>query len=173
MAKKLIIINNSNNTSFYLETITSSDIELLRTWKNKHRSSFFYQKIISPEQQQEWYKDYCTRDDDYIFVLKSSSTDTSIGCLGFRLQTNEIDLYNIIRGNTDDKSLSMHDAMYVMLNFITQNYTTLIKCDVLKDNPAVKWYLKCGFAIQAEKEYYVMCINEDKIPKIDLLIEEE
>lgn len=171
MNKKLTIIP-PQSYKMILQSITESDIENLRIWKNKHRASFFYKNLISPDQQVLWYQNYITRQDDYMFVVKDLE-QTSIGCLGFRLINDKIDLYNIIRGKKNTEKIFMQDAMHIMLNFITQRYHQSILCDVLKDNPAVNWYQKCGFAILEENDYYVMSINSSKIPKIEIIVKEE
>ena len=90
------------------------------------------------------------------------------------IDENTIDLYNIIRGDSGTGNVLMRDAMHVMLAYIKERFTDKeIKCDVLKDNPAVLWYQKCGFAILEEKEYYIMGINKKDIPAIKIESKEE
>ena len=98
-----------------------------------------------------------------------------IGCMAFRAEDEDkIDLYNIIRGENGNHKVSMRNAMHVMLTYIREKFPDRkIKCDVLKDNPAVRWYQKCGFAILEEKEYYIMGISKEKIPDVEITIEEE
>ena len=166
-----IILIPPENYNFYLQSIQENDLENLRIWKNNHRASFFYKDIISPEQQLIWYQNYLKRETDYMFVLKDLSGNP-VGCLGFRVLDNNIDLYNIIRGDKSAFHVSMKDAMHVMLNYIKEIYNFPIKCDVLKDNPAVNWYQKCGFVISQEIDYYIMTIDSSYVPEIKLTIEE-
>lgn len=156
-----------------LVSATDADQEKLRTWKNNHRTSFFYQEMIQPKQQLKWFQGYLERADDYMFMVEEDGHP--IGCMAFRTEDEDaIDLYNIIRGGAGRGKVTMRDAMHVMLVFITEQFPKRkIKCDVLKDNPAVQWYQKCGFAILQEKEYYVMGISKDKIPVIEIDSEEE
>lgn len=169
---KHITITPDVHYSIFLQSITEKDLENLRIWKNANNSSFFYKGIISPEQQTSWYQDYLQREFDYMFMVKDINQN-SIGCLGFRLINNHIDLYNIIRGNHSTLHTSMKDAMYIMLNYITKLFIYPVQCDVLKNNPAVSWYKKCGFAILKEFDYYIMTIDSSQIPKIDIIIKEE
>lgn len=170
-----ISINDKENT-IRLRNAEQKDIELLRIWKNRNKRSFFYQQEITAEQQGNWFLVYQKRENDYIFIVEERVDEeyNPIGCLGFRVQEDAIDLYNIIRGRESKSGVSMHLAMDIMLNYIIQKYAQLpIKCDVLKDNPAVGWYQKCGFDILREIEYYVMQIDRNKIRELELTIYEE
>ena len=168
-------------TIIQLRTATTSDQENLRIWKNSHRTSFFYQEIIQPEQQMRWFEKYQNRPDDCMFMVeelcqeKGKDVFCSIGCMAFRIEDeNTIDLYNIIRGEQSKGKASMKDAMHMMLAYIWEMFPDKrIKCDVLKENPAVKWYQKCGFDIWEEKEYYIMGIDKTDIPTIHIMIDEE
>lgn len=156
-----------------LVSVSDADQERLRIWKNNHRTSFFYQEIIQPQQQSRWFQGYQSREGDYMFMVEESCHP--IGCMAFRTEEeNTIDLYNIIRGEDGSHKVSMRNAMHVMLAYIRERFPdSKIKCDVLRDNPAVKWYQKCGFAILEEKEYYIMGISQDGIPNIKINSEEE
>lgn len=164
-----------------LRGISTSDMENLRCWKNNNRKSFFYQEIIQPEQQLKWFEGYQSRPDDYMFMVEEmlqengKTTSNPIGCMAFRIEDDDtIDLYNIIRGTESMGKVSMKDAMYMMLTYIHQQFPDKkIKCDVLKDNPAVLWYQKCGFAIWEEKEYYIMGVSIEDIPMIKIDSKEE
>lgn len=164
---------STNFPDLRLVSAADADQERLRTWKNNHRTSFFYQEIIQSEQQFKWFQGYQDRADDYMFMVEEDCCP--IGCMAFRAEGKEtIDLYNIIRGEEGNRKISMKNAMHVMLAYIREWFPDRkIKCDVLKDNPAVKWYQKCGFAILEEKEYYIMGISKEKIPDIEITIEEE
>lgn len=177
---KLIIIKCADNPVMSLRSINAADQENLRTWKNRHRTSFFYQEIIIHEQQEEWYHKYLGRQNDYMFIVEevmrknTKKQSRPIGCMAFRQEDdNTIDLYNIIRGQ-ESVHVTMKDAMHLMLNYIKSEFPhKRIKCDVLKDNPAVLWYKKCGFAIWEEKEYYIMGIEQADIPMMEVYCSEE
>ena len=173
MNKKITIKECKNNLRLRLSEYT--DIELLRVWKNKNKSSFFYQQEISISQQKEWFASYQKREDDYMFMVEEEVNEQyiPIGCMGFRVQAGYIDLYNIIRGRKSYTDASMHRAMHMMLSYIMLKYDFPIQCDVLKDNSAVQWYMKCGFDILREIEYYVMKIDKEKIEQIQIIIHEE
>lgn len=168
-----IIITCGRYPDLKLVSATDADQENLRIWKNNHRTSFFYQETIQPEQQHKWFQGYLDRAEDYMFMV--AEDDYPIGCMAFRTEDEDvIDLYNIIRGEEGRREVSMKDAMHVMLSYIIEKFPgRKIKCDVLKDNPAVRWYQKCGFAILEEKEYYIMGIGNDDIPMVQIDVEEE
>lgn len=172
MNKKIIIVCSDFPE---LKLVSASDIDQdrLRRWKNDHRTSFFYQKLIQPEQQLEWFRGYQSRDSDYMFMVEERGCP--VGCMAFRAEDdNTVDLYNIIRGESGSGKVFMRDAMHVMLAYIRKEFPDReIKCDVLRDNPAVRWYQKCGFAILEEKEYYIMGIRKEDIPAIKIKSKEE
>lgn len=180
MNRKIQILSDENR-SIRLRVSAIGDQENLRIWKNSHRTSFFYQEIIQPDQQLKWFEKYQNRPDDYMFMVEELCQEEgedgfySIGCMAFRIEDeNTIDLYNIIRGEKSKGKASMKDAMHMMLTYIWKMFPDKrIKCDVLKENPAVNWYQKCGFAIWEEKEYYIMGIDKTDIPTIHIMIDEE
>ncbi len=172
--KKKIIINECNNNTL-LRLVDYSDIELLRVWKNDNKKSFFYQNEISQSQQKEWFNSYQTREDDFMFIIEEgvNKCHFPIGCMGFRIRDGYIDLYNIIRGRKSVTGASIHGAMHMMLNYIILKYDLPIRCDVLKGNSAVQWYLNCGFYILKDEEYFVMQIDKDRVEQMNLTIHEE
>lgn len=165
-------ISPDTKFGFYLESIGEKDLENLRVWKNNNRKRFFFQEIINPDQQKKWFQQYKKKEKDFIFMIRCNE-GKDIGCLGYRVEDDEIDIYNVMRGETGNRNIAIHDAMHFMITYIMQNYNMPIKCDVLKDNPAVNWYGKCGFAIREEREYYVMELRKDKIPEVNIRIEED
>lgn len=128
-----------------LRTAVESDGEDLRRWKNANRHFFFYQEIISVEQQQQWLRGYRERADDWMFIVLND--ERAIGCMGFRvLNDQRIDIYNVILGDPGfgGKGL-MSQAMRLMCSYIVAQFQTEILAKVLNSNPAQAWYLKNGF----------------------------
>lgn len=162
--KRKIILVMDNEENIRLRSIEERDIEELRLWKNRNASSFFYQKEISHEEQEIWFYQYLLRPNDYIFMaeIQGDGEWYKFGCMGYRESGDEIDLYNIIRGNETKMRSSMKTAMSILLNHLLEVYTKPIKCDVLVDNPAVKWYNRCGFYIrEIEEDYCIMQFSRD------------
>lgn len=162
--KDELILRGESEQEIWIRSIKEEDNCLLREWKNKNRRSFFFQEIISWQQQINWYSNYLDRADDFMFVAMDRGTP--FGCLGFRVQDENIDLYNIIRGVQNVGKSGMHKAMNIMLQYIKNNYKGIIKCDVLKNNKAVMWYQECGFALKEDLGYYVMEIDRKNIREI-------
>lgn len=171
----MLVLKNPSTDLIRLIEIQKSDLANLRIWKNHNKFSFFYQEDITQEEQKKWYEDFCNRDNDFMFIVEEKKkTFVPIGCMGFRVKNGEIDLYNIIRGEkSDKKEASMKNAMVLMLNYIFDEYNYTVKCDVLKNNPAVEWYKSCGFAISEDLGYYVMEIKRENVPKLDIMVEED
>jgi len=137
-----------------LRTISETDLENLRQWKNANRFSFFFQDIITPEQQRRWFRDYLRRANDYMFIV--AHANHAIGCMGFRFIDNIADIYNVIRGDPDwGKRGSMGQAMRLMCSYLISDSKTNIIAQVLLSNPAIVWYQKNGFDRHSEHSNYV------------------
>ena len=60
--------------------VTEEDLEYIRELRNKFKESFVYNRDISPEQQQIWWKKYCERPrDEYTFYVLRSKTGERMG----------------------------------------------------------------------------------------------
>lgn len=160
--------------NFRLRYIEGRDLELLREWKNENKKCFFYQNEISPKQQRQWFLGFIERAYDYMFMVElvSKTSLDSIGCMGFRVIDNVIDVYNVIRGNKIDAGFTMGDALHLMLNFVVlEFYNKDIISKVLSDNPAIKWYQKNGFSIKEIKgNHFVMRFDKSKLQVIKFAV---
>jgi len=94
-SKEFSLISKDND-EFIIRSISLQDIELLRTWKNDHRDSFFFKEIITPEMQKNWFLSYLQRRNDFMMIIIKSNE--KIGCIGFRLLIDKVDIYNVILG---------------------------------------------------------------------------
>lgn len=163
MAAKKEIKIESFEGDIILRTATRSDIELIRKWKNENRKYFFYNKIIKARQQSEWFKSYVSTAGDYIFLIEYKGL--RIGCIGFRLVGEVIDIYNVILG---DKKFSgrgiMGRALRLMCSYIRDNYNEEITLKVLSENKARLWYMQNGFveACREGDEYTFMKLDINK-----------
>ena len=151
-----ININCDPKLKLTLCSIKKENIEDLRVWKNEHREFFFLKEKINVEQQVIWFDNYLLNPDDFMFVIKKAGL--SIGCMGIRWQDNVWDIYNVILGRKEFSSLGMMTkAFNAMLDHAYSIKNSSITLKVLKDNPAVKWYLKNNFSIASEfDEYFSM-----------------
>jgi ribosomal protein S18 acetylase RimI-like enzyme len=136
------LILTSPELDISLRTITEDDLENLRVWKNTHRFGFFYQEIITPEQQQKWFHDYLARDNDWMFIVQCASG--TIGCMGFRMREQFADIYNVIRAHSGNPG-AMGRALRLLCSFIADDFTRDIRARVLQNNPARRWYQQNGF----------------------------
>ena len=152
MNKRITLKCSSFDVS--LRTIAKTDLENLRQWKNTHRFSFFFQDLISSEQQSAWFEGYLGRPNDYMLMIINKGHP--IGCLGFRLQNGTADVYNVILGNPAlGKRGLMSQAMQLMCSYIATNFTHTIVAQVLTNNPAIEWYNKNGFYENLRHDTYV------------------
>lgn len=137
-----------------LRAIIPADLENLREWKNTNRFAFFYQAIITPEQQAQWFAGYLKRANDYMFIVESAGQ--AVGCMGFRMLDQHADIYNVIRGRSErgDKG-ALSQALRLLCSFIAADFTRDIGAQVLLSNPARAWYQKNAFCETRFLETYV------------------
>jgi len=133
-----------------IRPIAERDMEDLRAWKNAHKRSFFFQKDITPEMQKSWFEKYKKGDYGRMFVAEEEREGPdgkawfSFGCLGYRNMNGEIDIFNVIRGETAVST--MREALQLVVKHAKEAYPfDDVTCEVLSDNPALKWYEKQGF----------------------------
>lgn len=132
-----------------LRSASALDLDHLRQWKNAQRMFFFHQDLITEAQQKKWFDGFIQRTNDYMLMVEHNGVP--IGCMGIRLQSDEWDIYNVILGNAAySKQGHMHRAFKAMLRMAQAQCALPITLKVLKQNPAVDWYLKNGFTTTFE-----------------------
>lgn len=155
--KKLEIkLAANNDPELIIRTIKKKDIETLRNWKNQHKNFFFTKEAISSTQQKNWFQSYSLRTHDLMFII--SFKKDNFGCMGIRWLKNHWDIYNVILGNKKYGGKGyMSQAFMIMINLAKELKIGQIKLDVMKNNPAIKWYKKQGLkVISYSSNYYTM-----------------
>ena len=82
-----------------------------------------------------------------------------IGCLGFRLIGEAVDIYNVILGKKEfAKKGYMANALKLVCKEAMMRYPkTPIVASVIKSNTALQWYFRRGFVVTTEySEYYIV-----------------
>lgn len=142
-------IHRTAGDGLAIRSITSEHLEDLRNWKNAHRQYFFHQAIIEMPDQARWFAGYLQRAEDFMFVVECEGK--SIGCMGIRWAEPGWDVYNVILGRTEFAGRGrMGRAFQTMMGFAMSRRAALITLKVLKDNPAIGWYIKNGFCVVAD-----------------------
>jgi hypothetical protein len=140
-----ITLTSAEAPGLVLRSIEAGDQELLRAWKNANRQFFFFQQVIEPEMQRRWFAGYEQRPDDHMFMVMVDGVPA--GCMAVRLlEDGTLDVYNVILGDEAFKgSGTMSRALRLMSGFALARYAAPLRLKVLKENPAVGWYLRNGF----------------------------
>jgi len=88
----------------------------------------------------------------------------NIGCMGFRLVDDTIDIYNVILGDKKYGGQGLiSQAMEVMINFIISHYPQNITAKIIIDNPALRWYQKNGFiVIELNSDFHLVQLDTCK-----------
>jgi RimJ/RimL family protein N-acetyltransferase len=151
---KKVIASSDEFVTISLRSIEESDQENLRRWKNANAQYFFYQKTITPKQQEEWFRGYLGRQEDALFIVHAAGED--IGCMGIRLLDDTWDIYNVILGETQFGGKGyMGQAMSVLCSYALSMNPKRITAKVLAKNPAIEWYCKHHFIIKERHDDHV------------------
>ena len=148
----------NNDPELIIRSIKKKDIEILRNWKNQHKEFFFTKEAISSTQQKKWFQSYTLQTYNLMFIV--SFKKENFGCMGIRWLKNNWDIYNVILGNKKHGSKGyMSQAFRIMINLAKELKIGRIKLDVIKYNPAIKWYEKQGFkVISYSSDHYTMML---------------
>ncbi|MBI3551237.1 MAG: GNAT family N-acetyltransferase [Elusimicrobia bacterium] len=161
MKERFAIATAAGTPAVALRAIAEEDLEDLRLWKNANRAGFFFQEVISREMQTKWFEGYLERPHDRMFLVESGPLRA--GCMGFRMLAGAADCYNIIAAPQARGKGLLGGAMRLLCSYIAAEHTARIGCRVLKGNPAVDWYRKCGYRIAGEREdHFEMELDLDR-----------
>ena len=147
------ILELSENEVYGLRSIHAGDLETLRLWKNKNQSSFFHKTEISRKEQERWFDSFGKRRDDHMLMVEVSTEEgnVSVGCMGYRVKDDHVDIYNVMRGcATRLPGFSMGRALRLLVDHAIRTENLPVRCIVIKDNPAIDWYLRNGFKNKVE-----------------------
>ena len=137
-----------------LRAAQAQDQSNLREWKNVHRHRFFFQDLISAEMQAAWFDSYLKRDQDFMFVVEVAGQ--AIGCMAIRRLVDTWDYYNIILGVPQFGGQGhMSQAFRMLCSFALDRAAIRVSGKVLKDNPAIEWYLRNAGRLVATQADYV------------------
>jgi ribosomal protein S18 acetylase RimI-like enzyme len=171
--KRILIVPES--FCLRLRSIDEGDLENLRVWKNRQRKRFFHTEYITRDGQIHWYADFRQRRSDFMFIVEATCgpSPSPFGCLGFRLQEDVVDVYNVIRSRTiRGQKCTMGEALIVMCSYAL-GFEKPITCAVLKDNPAVGWYERFTFEIVEERrDNFLMRLDVDRFAPVRYSVEE-
>jgi hypothetical protein len=158
----------SENKAYRLRAIQVGDLENLRLWKNIHKAAFFHKKDISEQEQFKWFESFQNRPADHMLMVEVSTKEgpVSVGCMGYRLKDDHIDVYNVMRGyfkRWPDFSMGM--ALRLLVDYAIRTENLPVRCIVLKGNPAIDWYLRNRFEVRGDDSNFVTLefITEGKL----------
>ncbi len=131
-----------------LRPIEANDIESLRLLRNKHRNCFIYSDIITSEAQQNWFTNYLSKPDDYVFSV--FLRDKWIGSVSiYNIEKNQAEFGRLlIDSETGEKGLGVSVTICVCKLAFSKMNVSRIVLQVYEDNiSAYKTYIRAGFKI--------------------------
>lgn len=146
----------TDNEIIHIRRLEKEDIEFLRLLRNKHCKSFIYSKTISRIAQEEWYKEYCKKQNDYMYTVFSDSVNCPIAFAA---------LYNIDKKKAEFGRLLVDRTLYskpglgkFILKYLINEAKHRLAIDtiyleVFSNNiAALKTYIYCGFKEVSRKK---------------------
>ena len=148
------MISKIKDIDLELLPISMADIEKLRLWKNLNKEYFFLKKDITRKEQINWYKNtYIKETNNQIFIVKYQNI--KIGTLGYRLNNNCWDIYNVVNINDEFKGKGiMSIALNKLIHYLKEQKNITIVAKVLITNNNINWYLKNNFKITSKNKGY-------------------
>ncbi len=137
-----------------LRLLTAADLPLTLAWRNRDdiRRWFIHSDAISPEQHQAWFDGYCSRDDDFVFIIEE--------CRRLHRPVGQISLYHVdwvakraeygrlMIGDPAAQGQGLARAATRLLLVVAWSLFQLeeIYLEVFQHNlPAIAVYRDCGF----------------------------
>jgi ribosomal protein S18 acetylase RimI-like enzyme len=159
--KSVIHIVVPTSTELILRSAKQSDMDYLRKWKNEQKQFFFYQEEITSNQQGEWYESFKQRPND--LMLMTEYNQQIFGCMGIRWKENRWDVYNVILGLQEFGGRGLMGLAFTsLLDLVNSLKSAPISLQVLRHNPALKWYQKQGFEITETHESFFFMTFQPK-----------
>ena len=136
-----------------LRPLLESDLELTRQWRNHPdtRSQFFFDQVITPEMHAQWYKNYLTKTDDFVFVFESKHDGAPLGqsaLYNVCSKSNRAEFGRFMLGETEMRSQGFgKEALRLTCHLgFTQLELKHIALEVKPDNhSAIATYEAIGF----------------------------
>ncbi|NQU42068.1 GNAT family N-acetyltransferase [bacterium] len=172
-AKKHLRIFAVDGQPPLLRSAEIGDLENLREWKNANCRFFFHKDPINPEQQASWFQAFLDRTHDHMFIVECEGR--AAGCMGIRRLEDAWEVYNVILGEAEfGRKGLMGRALKMMCRFAIEDWEWPVTLRVLKENPAVGWYLKNGFEkISEEEDHFYLDLNRLEFESPEMRVETE
>jgi diamine N-acetyltransferase len=145
-----------------LRPITAQDIEMTRLWRNRDeiRKCFLFDKIISAEQQINWFDKYLNQCNDLMFIIEEvAQLKSSIGTVALyniNKHTSDAEFGRLIIGevNASGRGLALKATKAICEFAFNTLGMDRIYLEVFKDNIKAKnLYEKAGFYCESERVY--------------------
>lgn len=149
---------NIEDEDLLLRPIEEKDIETVRMWRNTEaiRKSFIYQQPISPAQQKQWYLEYLSKANDFMFMIefKSKAVGT-VALYNIDLEKNEAEFGRLMIGELSARGVKLGERVTGVLSefgFTELQLETII-LEVFSNNTYAKnAYEAIGFQIEGKRE---------------------
>lgn len=151
-------------TNIYIRDLIDRDIESLRLLRNReeNRKNFIYQKEISYDNQIEWFRTYCQKNDDNMYSVVSEIDNTLIGFAAiYNIDDCKGEFGRLLLDKRKYKQSGLGKCIVMKVIDIAKQklYLQKLILEVFSDNmPALTIYKQCGFI-----EYDRAIINNKEI----------
>lgn len=150
-----------------LRPLSEADLPATLAWRNQDhiRQWFFFSDVLTPDQHAGWFAKYALKEDDYVFIIEETTTDTPrpIGQVAlYRIDRDqgEAEFGRIMIGNPDDNGKGFaREATTLIVQRFAFDHLGLrrVYLEVFAHNaPAIAVYEKAGFRRVSEADGQVV-----------------
>lgn len=183
LAKLKLSLTPLAGVGFNLRLLGAEDLATTLDWRNREdiRHHFIKSEIISLQQHLSWWEEYCTRDNDFVFVIEETEKLNrpvgQVSLYNIDLKKGEAEYGRLMIG--DSKARGRGLARRATEFLLTWAFNSLeikrIYLRVLKDNTiAINRYRRVGFISCGDNgRLHLMSISKGSDPRMFEDIEQE
>ncbi len=183
LAKLKLSLTPLAGVGFNLRLLGAEDLATTLDWRNREdiRHHFIKSEIISLQQHLSWWEEYCTRDNDFVFVIEETEKLNrpvgQVSLYNIDLKKGEAEYGRLMIGDSKarGKGLARRATEFLLTWAFNSLEIKRIYLRVLKDNTiAINRYRRFGFISCGDNgRLHLMSISKGSDPRMFEDIEQE
>ncbi len=183
LAKLKLSLTPLAGVGFNLRLLGAEDLATTLDWRNREdiRHHFIKSEIISLQQHLSWWEEYCTRDNDFVFIIEETEKLNrpvgQVSLYNIDLKKGEAEYGRLMIGDSKarGKGLARRATEFLLTWAFNSLEIKRIYLRVLKDNTiAINRYRRFGFISCGDNgRLHLMSISKGSDPRMFEDIEQE
>jgi diamine N-acetyltransferase len=153
----------------YLRLLRLDDLPITLTWRNREdiRHHFIKSNILSWEQHLAWWEQYCTRNNDFVFIIEETNKLKrpvgQVSLYNIDLENDEAEYGRLMIGDNEARGRGLAVVVTELLTtwaFDILGLTQIYLRVLIKNAAAINLWRRCGFvACRNSGEVCLMSIS--------------